>query len=80
MNYLDGIDYLGDLIEVAIKYGIVDKSGAWFTVIDTETGEVLSDKIQGQNRVKEFLSDESNIQVLQRIEVLIDKEVHTVSD
>lgn len=80
LNYLDGIDYLGDLIEVAIKYGIVDKSGAWFTIIDTETGEVLSDKIQGQNRVKEFLSDESNIQVLQRIEELIDKEVHTVSD
>ena len=50
------------------------------THIDTETGEVLSDKIQGQNRVKEFLSDESNLQVLQRIEALIDKEVHTVSD
>lgn len=80
LTYLDGIDYLGDLIEVAIKYGIVDKSGAWFTVVDTETGEALSDKIQGQGNLKKFLSDETNVDVLARIEELVNKEVDKVSE
>jgi len=80
LTYLDGIDYLGDLIEVGIKYGIIDKSGAWFTVVDTETGEALSDKIQGQGNLKKFLSDETNIDILARIEELVNKEVDKVSE
>ncbi len=69
LKYLEGIDYLADLIEVAMKYGIVDKSGAWFNIIDIDTGEILVEKIHGQDNVKEYLLD--NPEVLAKIEQLI---------
>lgn len=75
LTYDKGIDYLSDLIEVAIKYGIVDKSGAWFTIVDTETGEALSDKLQGQSKVYDFLDSEDNLTILSRIEEIIDKHI-----
>ena len=75
INYLTGIDYLKDLIEVAIKYGVVDKSGAWFSIIDTETGEVL-EKFQGQAKLNEFLADSANIEYLKKIEDYIDREIY----
>lgn len=71
LRYDIGIDYLNDLIEVAIKYGIVKKSGAWFEIVDTETGEVISDKIQGQANVYALL--ESDGELLAKAEQLVDK-------
>lgn len=71
LRYDTGIDYLNDLIEVAIKYGIVKKSGAWFEIIDTETGEVISDKVQGQANVYALL--ESDEELLAKVEQLVDK-------
>lgn len=75
LRYDSGIDYLADLVEVAIKYGIVDKAGAWFTVVDTETGEALSPKVQGQTKINEFLGNDENVAVLQRVEELIDRHI-----
>lgn len=69
INYLHGIDYMKDLVDVAIRYGIIDKHGAWFTIIDTESGEILKDKIQGQSKVYEAL--ESNDELLDRVEQLV---------
>lgn len=71
LNYETGIDYLRDLIEVAIRYGVIDKHGAWFTLIDTDTGEVMEGKLQGQQRVNEFLEEHTDI--LERIEELVNK-------
>ena len=71
LRYDTGIDYLNDLIEVAIKYGIIKKSGAWFEIVDVETGEVLSDKIQGQSNVYKELESENLL--LERVEQLVDK-------
>ena len=71
INYEIGIDYLRDLIEVAIKYDIVKKSGAWFDIVDIETGELLEGKIHGQSAVNEFL--EQNDEVRSRVEELVDK-------
>ena len=72
INYNTGIDYLRDLVDVAITYEIIDKSGAWFTILDTETGEILSDKIQGQANVYAFL--EENEDVLMRVEEQVEKQ------
>ena len=69
INYDCGIDYITDLIETALSYGIVEKKGAWFTVIDIENGEVLQDKIQGQNKLHKLLDE--NTELLQRVEDLI---------
>lgn len=71
LRYDTGIDYLNDLIEVAIKYGIVKKSGAWFEIVDTETGEVISDKVQGQANVYALL--ENDEELLAKVEQLVDK-------
>lgn len=70
INYFYGIDYLRDLIEIAILFNIIQKSGAWFDIVDTETGETLNDsKIQGQANVYEYLND--NEAVLARVEELV---------
>ena len=70
LNYETGIDYLKDLVDVAIRYDIIEKRGAWFSIIDTETGEVLKDKIHGQAEVYNVLQD---LELLQRAEELVDK-------
>ena len=71
INYEYGIDYLRDLIEVAIKYDIVRKSGAWFDIIDIETGEIIEGKIHGQAAVYELL--DTNAEILEKVETLVDK-------
>ena len=69
LKYLEGIDYLSDLIEVAIKYDIIQKSGAWFDIVNIDTGEILKEKIHGQDAVKNFLIE--NLEVTRFIEELI---------
>ena len=75
LKYLEGIDYLYDFIEVCMKYGIVDKSGAWFSIIDIDTGEILAEKIHGQEAVKEFLTE--NLEVTARLEELVDARIES---
>lgn len=70
LNYATGVDYLKDLVDVAIRYNIIDKRGAWFSILDTETGEVLKDKIHGQAEVYNVLQD---LELLKRVEELVDK-------
>lgn len=74
LNYEYGIDYLKDLVEVAIKYDIIQKSGAWFAIVNPETGELI-DKLQGQSRVYEYLEDESHEDVLSMIEDFVDSKI-----
>lgn len=73
INYEYGIDYLRDLVEVAIKCNIIKKSGAWFDIIDIETGEILEGKIHGQANVNIFLSE--HIDVLKRVEQLVNEKM-----
>ena len=74
INYEYGVDYLKDLVELAIKYGIIDKAGAWFSIINPETGEVI-DKMQGQAGVNAYLENPDNEPVLEMIETYIDNEI-----
>jgi recombination protein RecA len=67
LNYAIGIDYLADLIEVALKYEIIEKSGAWFTVPG------VPDKIQGQAGVRKYLEEHQDI--LKQVEDLIDAKI-----
>lgn len=64
----NGIDYLADLIEVALKYGIIAKSGAWFTIPN-----VIDEKIQGQAGVRKYLDE--NPDILNRVEDLINEQI-----
>lgn len=72
INYDKGIDYISDLIEMAIQFDIISQSGSWFKIIDVETGEVLKEKLHGQSDITNFLLDEKNEETLNRIEELID--------
>jgi len=63
LMYDYGIDEIMDLVDVAMKYGIIQKAGAWFNFVDTDTGEVITDesgkeiKLQGQPNVIQYLRD-----------------------
>lgn len=61
LKYLEGIDYISDTIDVAIKEGIINQASAWYSLVDLETGEILCDednkpvKFQGKPKLREFL-------------------------
>ena len=75
LMYEDGVDYLRDLIDLAIYRGIIVKTGAWYSIIDTDTGEVL-EKFQGASKVYEYLSDESHDDMLTAIETKLDEMIY----
>lgn len=67
LMYDYGIDEVADLIEVALKYEIIHKGGAWFNFVDVDTGEVIQDevgneiKIQGQPNVAKYLNENEDM-------------------
>ena len=75
LNYEYGIDYLKDLIEVAMKYGLIEKSGAWFSIVNPDTGELI-EKLQGQAKVYDYLGAEENEGTLSIIEDYIDRRIY----
>lgn len=75
LDYANGINYLRDLVDVALKYDMIQKSGAWFTIVDPDTGECKSEKIQGMANVYEFLKSEEHEEVLTFIENYIDAQI-----
>ena len=52
--YNEGISKLGEIIDLGVKAGFIDKSGAWFSY----NGEKIG---QGRENVKKFLNDKSDI-------------------
>jgi recombination protein RecA len=52
--YGRGISYIGDVIDLAVQYEIIEKSGAWLSF----EGERLG---QGREKVKEFLVENGDI-------------------
>ena len=59
LKYLEGIDYVSDAVDVAIKVGLVAQGGAWFSLVDIETGEILS-KFQGKSKLVDYLKENDN--------------------
>ncbi len=70
IRYDSGIDYFADLVDVAILYNIVEKSGAWYKIIDIETGELLKDSMQGIQNVYNALDEDADL--LHRVEELVE--------
>lgn len=69
LMYDRGIDYLYDLIDVAIKYEWIVQEGAWYSVVDPATGEFFG-KSQGRANLYQWLSD--NVDVRAQIEEYVD--------
>lgn len=66
LKYLEGIDYISDTIDVAAKEGVINKSGAWYTLLENwEEGVPFVDadgkplKFQGKPKLHDFLRDNS---------------------
>lgn len=55
LKYLTGIDELTDTIDTAVELGFIQSGGAWFTLTDIDTGELILDKkFQGKTKVIEY--------------------------
>jgi recombination protein RecA len=52
--YGEGISKMGELIDLGVKAGIVDKSGSWFSFDSQRIG-------QGRNNARQFLTDHPEI-------------------
>ena len=62
LNYLEGIDYITDTIDVLTQMGIINQRGAYFDLIDIETGEVINkDKIQGRPSLIKLLKEDKEL-------------------
>lgn len=75
LKYLEGIDYISDAVDVAIKLGLVSQAGAWFTLVEPETGEV-KEKFQGKPKLVEYLRDNADayMQLSNDIQTLLEEE------
>ena len=52
--YGEGISKMGELIDLGVKAGVVEKSGSWFSYGDERIG-------QGRENVKQFLADHPDV-------------------
>lgn len=75
LKYLEGIDYISDAVDVAIKLGLVNQAGAWFTLVEPETGEV-KEKFQGKPKLVEYLRNNTDVymQLSKDIQTLLEEE------
>lgn len=64
--YGQGISKVGEIIDLAVKLGLIDKAGAWFTVGDA--------RLQGRDNVKEYLNQ--NPEVSAKLEADIRANAH----
>lgn len=68
-----------DYAQLAMKkYGIIKKTGAWFTICDPTTGEILEEdgkpvKINGMVKVYEFL--QNNLEYFNKLKTFIDNDI-----
>ena len=69
--YGEGVSKMGELLDLGIKAGIVEKSGSWFSFDSQRVG-------QGRENAKNFLRE--NPDMATRIENLIRQNAGLVSD
>lgn len=73
LNYTYGVDVIADTVELACYYDIIQKAGAWFSIIDRATGEILLErdaeqdnkfnelKFQGKPALLEYLKEHNDL-------------------
>ena len=67
LNYLKGIDYINDMIDVLLQTGYIVQNGSYFTLMDAETGEVFCDeegkeiKVQGRSNLYKRLAEDTEL-------------------
>jgi recombination protein RecA len=69
--YGEGISKMGELIDLGVKAGVVEKSGAWFSFDSTRLG-------QGRENAKTYLK--TNLEMADRIERAIRENAGLIAD
>jgi recombination protein RecA len=69
--YGEGVSFLGELVDLGVKYGFINKAGSWYSYGDEKIG-------QGKENVKKFLNE--NPEKAQEIEDKIRAEVFGGND
>ncbi len=69
--YGEGVSFLGELVDLGVKYGFVQKAGSWYSYGNEKIG-------QGKDNVKKYLSDQP--EKAQEIEDKIRAEVFGTKD
>lgn len=64
--YGQGVSKVGEIVDLGVEYGVVKKSGSWFSYEDTKLG-------QGRDAVKRLLSD--NIELAEELETKIVEQI-----
>ncbi len=67
----EGISKIGEIIDLGVEFGILTKSGSWFSYGDSRLA-------QGRDAVKALLKD--NPQLCEEIEAKIREKLKTVKD
>jgi recombination protein RecA len=84
LNYTSGVDWLSDTIDLAVKYNFIQKSGAWFYLINKETGEILQGedgvdlKFQGQAKLVSYLRE--NPELTAELKEAVEAEINGTRD
>lgn len=83
LTYDNGIESFIDIIDIAISKDVIHQSGAWFTFIDLDSGEVLTKqdedgnlsdiKVQSRASLKPFLEDPENIEIKEMVEKYVNR-------
>ncbi|MAZ30979.1 MAG: recombinase RecA [Flavobacteriales bacterium] len=66
--YGQGVSKVGEILDLGVEYGVVKKSGSWFSYGDTKLG-------QGRDAVKRLLSD--NIELAEELETKIVEQIQS---
>ncbi len=69
--YGEGISHLGELVDLGVKYDLVQKSGSWFSIGDERIG-------QGRDNAKNYLRD--NPEQAEALEAAIRREAQKVQE
>ena len=61
--YETGIDFVSDLIDMCVMHRIIDKGGAWYSIKDPETGQLIvvgedELKFQGKANIRDYLLED----------------------
>lgn len=64
--YGSGVDLIDEIAQVSVIAGFVQRAGAWYRIIDPETGEILEKdgqemKFQGQPALVKYLRENPDV-------------------
>ncbi len=71
IHYNQGICHIGEIVDLGVSFGLIDKAGAWYSYQGERIG-------QGKDNVKQFLKD--HIEISQKLETEIRKNLLNPSE